>query len=242
MKQIFLASIFVSMLHLTAVAWGQTEPALDSDIFDMVRLVEDPDGQTNVRSEPSLKAPIVRQVPSGCVVTVEATTKGDWAKLLLEDFDAKPQYIHTSRLKRIDAWKQFSSKEVADHDLGVIKHEGTELRVMAIPFMPGDHKMTRNADGARLVDGKFPWGRDGGLPTQSIALTVSQNGKPISIPKAATENLYEPTMDSIVLLTPSKASDHMLALMDNSDGAGAYCVIWAFKQGKYLGRTVFGRD
>lgn len=242
MKTILLATIFAFTLQPIGTAWSQNESVVDSSIFDMVRVVEDPDGQTNVRSEPSLKAKIVGQVPSGCIVAVEAATKGGWAQLMLEDFTAKPRYIHTSRLKRIDGWKQFSSKNAGDGDLGVLKHDGTELHVMASPFVPGDHKLTRNSDGQRLVDGKFPWGRDGGLPTKSISLTVSQNGKSISIPKAATENLYEPCTDLIVLLTPSKASDHMLVLMENSDGAGAYCVIWAFKQGKYLGRTVFGRD
>lgn len=89
------------------------------------------------------------------------------------------------------------------------------------------------------VDGQSPWGMDGGLPRQFLSLTVSLKGQPVALPGAATANLYQPNLESLVLLTPARASDQALVIMTNGDGAGGYCVVWAFRNGTYMGREVF---
>lgn len=100
-----------------------------------------------------------------------------------------------------------------------------------------DHKITKK-DGETLVDGRHVWGRDGGLPEKSLALTVKLDGKAVKIPAEAVRDLFEPEMDSLVILTPGKPAAQMVVAMWNSDGAGGYLVAWSFVNGKYAGRTV----
>ncbi len=215
------------------------EPVVDAEILSMVRVVDDPEGQANVRSGPSLQSKVTGRIVSGQVVTVEVPQRGDWAKLLLEDVDAdQPRYLHASRLKTIASWKQTPVGKVKDGKVAAVKQGGFAAQVTAAPFTATEHRITRDENGQELVDGKSPWGRDGGLPTQSFSLKVTINDKEIAIPPAACQNLYEPSLETLVLLTPP-GGGQAFVLMTNSDGAGAYCVIWAFKEGKYLGREVF---
>jgi hypothetical protein len=230
---------FALWLGMFQAVLGQTESLVDELILDSLRVVEDSDGQTNVRSGPSIEAKVVGHVASGSVVAVDAAAKGAWRKLSYDDWAHAPHYIHSSRLKKMDAWKQFEVGDVSDKDLGSLKLAGLEVSVRSAPFVAADHQITRDSQGIHLVDGKSPWGQDGGLPKQSLSLAVTQNGKPVVIPKEAVQNLFEPNMDSLTLLTPSNPSDHAVVLMINSDGAGGYCVAWSFQNGRYLGRVVF---
>jgi hypothetical protein len=120
-----------------------------------------------------------------------------------------------------------------------VQADGLQATVKALPFVAKDHRITKDKDGLELVDGESPWGMDGGLPKQSLTLSVSLNGKPVALPKEALANLYQPNLESLVLLTPSKASGQALLIMTNGDGAGGYCVAWSFKNGIYTGREVF---
>lgn len=87
------------------------------------------------------------------------------------------------------------------------------------------------------IDGKFFWGTDGEIPTIATAsVKVFLNGASISIPENAYDDLYEPRTDTISLV---KLPDGVVYIkMFNSDGAGAYAVIWIFKDGKYYGRYI----
>ena len=108
----------------------------------------------------------------------------------------------------------------------------------AAPFVEKDHKITREKDGPSLVDGRHPWGTDGGLPAKSLALIVKLDGKAVAVPAEATHDLFEPDMNSLVILTPGKPAAQMVVAMRNSDGAGGYLVAWSFVDGRYAGRTV----
>ncbi len=101
------------------------------------------------------------------------------------------------------------------------------------------HQITRDENGWVLIDGKHPWGQDGGLPQREVRLEIELGGKKIELPKAALEGLYEPNVGSLAVLTPTTADKHALIVMSNSDGAGGYVVVWAVKDGKYLNRVVF---
>ena len=88
------------------------------------------------------------------------------------------------------------------------------------------------------MHGRHPWGVDGGLPTRSLALAVKLDGKTVAVPAEATRDLFEPDMESLVILTPGKPAAQLVVAMWNSDGAGGYLVAWSFVNGTYAGRTV----
>lgn len=240
MKALCAALAVVGLLTCGHV---RSEPAgsVDKSIIAVLRVVEDPDGHTNLRSGPSTKNDVVGKVASGAVVNI-AESKGDWVQLETATTTEKKRYIHSSRLKSIDKWKQVSGKESKDKKSALAKHEGTEVQVQAAPFVASGHKVGKDKEGGIKVDGRSIWGTDGEIPRQSLSISVSIGGKPVELPVEATQDLYEPNMDTLVIIVPPQAGGNTLILMQNSDGAGAYCVVWSITNGSYTGRVVFGMN
>jgi hypothetical protein len=214
-------------------------PLVDDFVLESVRVVDDPDGYVNVRSDPSLQSKIVARVNSGSVVAVEAALEGGWAMLIAEEDGEPPRYVHGSRLKGVTPWKQMGATPGDDGKEAVFRDGGFEVRVTSVPFEVSGRAVTRDEHGFHLVDGRRPWGQDGGLPKESLVLTAKSNGRKVEIPAVAMRDLFEPNLDSLAVLTPSDPGERALVLMSNSDGAGAYVVIWAFEKGTYRGRVVF---
>lgn len=215
------------------------EQLLEGEILKCLRIVEDPDGQTNVRAGASTKAKVVAQVPSGGVVTVfPEDAKDGWERV--DDSSENERYIHSSRLKSVKAWKQFGvTKLEGDDKAAVLRQAGAYVQVTSRPFVAQEHVITKDENGQPLVDGGQVWGRDGDLPAHTFEMTVKLGGKDVPLPKEALQHLYEPFMESLVLLTPGDPAKQALLVMTNGDGAGAYCVAWAFENGGYRGRVVF---
>lgn len=218
---------------------GLAAPLVDEFVLDAVRVVNDPDGYVNVRSGPGLQSKIVGKVNSGSVVVVEAALEGEWARLVSDEEGESPRYVHASRLKGIIPWKQTGATLADDGKEAIFRDGGFEVRVRGVPFEDSGRAVTRDEHGFHLVDGRRPWGQDGGLPKESLVLTVKSNGRNVEIPEEATRDLFEPNLDSVAVLTPSDSGERALVLMSNSDGAGAYVVIWALEKGAYRGRVVF---
>jgi hypothetical protein len=239
MKTMPGAALAACLFILGVISSPAAEPPVPDEILTLLRIVDDPEGSANVRSGPSLKSKVTGQLTSGTVVAVESVPSGGWVELWSESADAKPRFIHTSRLKSVSRWRQTAGAEHASGNTASIRLAGFEVQVKAVPFVEKDHRITEDKNGLKWVDGKSPWGCDGGLPDQSIALTLTLNGRPVPLPKSAVDNLYEPNLDSLVLLTPADPAASALVLMTNSDGAGGYCVVWSFKNGQYCGRAVF---
>ena len=217
----------------------QADSYLDDTLLDMLRVVEDPDGFTNVRASASTEGKIVRRVTSGSVVVINVASKGAWAEIFQEDATSAKQYIHTSRLRKVDQWKRLEIGDKAQKTSATLKRDGLEMRVSSKPFLAGEHKISRNKEGILSVDGMAPWGCDGTMPRNTLLLGVTLNGDAVKIPVEAARNLYEPNFETLAMLTPSAADKHCLVIMQNSDGAGGYCIIWAFLNGAYAGRAVF---
>lgn len=206
-----------------------------------LRVVEDADGFTNLRSGPSVESKVLGKVLTGAPIGVDLVSKGKWTRLHHEGFFEKSAYISTSRLRKVDGWRQVRSKLADDEKSATVKSDGVEARVTSSAFVPADHKITRK-EGLVMVDGVYPWGAETSVPRHSLKLEVTVNGKALKLPAEASQNLYEPDLESLILLTPKSADKHALVMMENSDGAGAYCVVWGFKDGTYVGRTVIPMD
>ncbi|HEX2751421.1 MAG TPA: SH3 domain-containing protein [Verrucomicrobiales bacterium] len=204
-----------------------------------LRVVEDPDGNSNLRSGPSLKSEVAGKIASGAVVAV-VEIKGEWAAL--DGNGGKPRYIHTSRLQKLDKWKETSAAAVKEGKPATVKNGSFQAQVQSAPFVPADHKVKKNKEGSTTVDGHEIHGTDGTVPQKSLSLTVTVDGKAVTVPAEATRDLFEPNMETLKLLTPPKAGGPTLVVMENSDGAGAYCVAWTFTNGSYTGRVVFGQN
>lgn len=233
-------SILPVIFCLMAGACAAADSIVDEEFLDFVRVVEDPDGYTNLRSSPSADGKIIDKVPSGGVVAIERDIKGGkWAEVVREEYKKPKAYIHVSRLRRLDKWKTLAVGDWTREKEASAKLDGVVVRVASPPFKERDYKITKDTNGGIRVNGMAPWGQDGGMPRTSLELNVSLNGRALKLPAGATRNLYDPNVGSLVLLTPSTADKHVLVAMMNGDGAGGYTVVWAFLNGAYVGRTVF---
>ncbi len=210
---------------------------MEQSFTEMLRVVEDKEGAANVRAAAAMDAKVTGKVISGAVVGAFSTS-GDWTEIESSGSAAPDQFMHKSRLKKLDGWKQMKAAKGSTEDKATATYAGAEAVVTAAAFVEKDHKITKAKDGPTLVDGRHPWGVDGGLPARSLALTLKLDGKAVAIPAEATRDLFEPDMDSLVILTPGKPAAQMVVAMWNSDGAGGYLVAWSFVNGKYAGRTV----
>jgi len=236
MKMLRLCTLLPLFLTATGLRAGEPK-ALDGSFTEILRVVEDKDGTTNVRTGASLDAKVSGKVTSGAVVSA-FSGKGDWTEVDAGGDPSGDQFIHSSRLRKLDGWKQVTAAKAESDDQGSVSHGGAAVTVTAAKFVEKDHKITKDREGALLVDGRHPWGTDGTLPAQSLALTVKLNDKPVTIPAAATADLFEPDMSQLFLLTPGDPAKQMVVAMWNSDGAGGYLVAWSFVNGRYAGRTV----
>lgn len=235
-----IASAAVCAVWLCVDARGAPEkatPPVTAEVVEMLRLVEDKDGFVNLRARGSLESKVAGKVLSGSVVTVEEVM-GDWAKISDDSGEERDLFVHNSRLKKLDGWKQTAGAPDKDGNAARVKSGGMEAKVTASPFVAAEHKITKNKEIVKQVDGHAIWGTDGDLPKKTLALTLTVDGKPVTLPAEATHDLYEPNMESLALLTPGKPGEHALVVMQNSDGAGGYTVVWAIAAGKYVGRTI----
>ena len=232
---LLFAVVGIVMAELSRLSAAQ--PPGD-EILSSLRIVEDPEGSANVRSGPSLQGKVLEQLRSGTVVAVVPGAARDWVELESDTESGEARYIHSSRLRTLTKWKQVLGRVTKD-ETGIVGADEFEVKVQGVPFAAGKHRITKDKDGLALVDGKSPWGVDGGLPSSTLTWTVSLRGEPLKVPDMAVNNLFQPNPETLVLLTPGKASDQSVVIMTNSDGAGGYCVAWSFKAGQYCGRIVF---
>ncbi|MFN0125069.1 MAG: SH3 domain-containing protein [Verrucomicrobiales bacterium] len=216
---------------------AQKATAWEEGFREVLHVVEDKDGAANVRAAASMDSKVTGKVTSGVVVAA-FSTRGDWTEIDWSGSTAPGSFMHNSRLKKLKGWKQMKVTKGHTEDMGTATYAGAEATVTAAPFVEKEHRIKKEKNGPTLVDGRSPWGVDSGLPTRSLTLAVKLDGKPVAVPAEATRDLFEPNMDSLVILTPGKPAAQLVVAMWNSDGAGGYLVAWSFVNGQYAGRTV----
>ena len=239
MKSFLAALLSCCFFAHAPLASAGEEDAAVFELTEMLRVVEDKDGHVNVREKPSADSKVVGKVASGGVVVVsgEPENTGDWSPVFSDDVEDGIAFIHGSRLKPVKSWAQAEGKvegKAAAASLG-----GFKARVTEGEFKAADHKLGRKDNFLETVDGHDVHGTDGEVPSKTLALSLTLDGQPVALPAEATQDLYQPNLDSLILLAPAGKTGQAFIAMMNSDGAGAYCVIWAFYGGKYTGRSVF---
>lgn len=225
------------LLFVAGIASAQTtrSPLVEESILSSLKIVKDPDGNTNLRTAPSLESKIAGKVLSGAPVFVDPEPEAGFHRVFLDsEDDTSDRYMHGSRLRPVNDWKASGP----EGDSGRLRHQRFEATVKGPAFVAAEHEITKDPNGMVRVDGKIPWGEDGGEPDFDLVLAVSIDGKSVELPAEATENLYNPNLSTLVLLTPGDPSEQALLMMANSDGAGGYFVVWSFEKGVYRGRAM----
>ncbi|MES2063266.1 MAG: SH3 domain-containing protein [Bacteroidota bacterium] len=207
-------------------------------------LINDKDGFVNIRKDKNVNSITVGKLDSNSIVRVwdEDVNKIDWLHIYLQTgyTTGTEGYVHKSRLKFISDFKSIKNIKYQSNFCSA-KNDSINIKVSSSRFFPKNHhikyhKQTNNEGSYyESIDNKPIWGTDGRLPEMAInAMSVVINGKSLSIPGAAFNDLYEPRFSTMqVYLGPN---NNIYIELDNSDGAGYYSVIWTITNYKYAGR------
>jgi|ERR1700744_3616797 len=228
--------IFLSLLSLNCAVHAQQQFNFDDDL--VYAIIKDPEGYANLRQAPSVNAPIITKVYNYSVFSCESN-KTNWWKVLSIQTDGRNKsywiegYVHKSRVLILSKWKAPSIKD------------GFKIIIKQALFESKKHQLFYSQENPKenikreliKIDDKFFWGTDGEIPKEVISnVEVTTNDNNINIPKNAFDDLYEPNLKNINVC---RGPDNTIYIrMDNSDGAGAYSVIWIIKDNKYYGRYV----
>ncbi|WP_421752106.1 hypothetical protein [Croceimicrobium sp.] len=198
-------------------------------------IVQDPDGYSNLRSEPDAQSSIICRVPSGRILFVEIEYWSLDSTWVLVYFNPNPfsisfgqatygGYIHQSRLLNIE-------------NLPDAK-DAPELRFKAEKADSTDFFFSGNSEYPDRVNGIPYYGVETGMSaaTRCSAMELIVNGDSIPQSPMLFEGLFNLKFDPDWISTKSsftvqekKWGDSFFILMMGSDGAGGYHIVWEIK-------------
>jgi len=226
MKPILL---FILLFGFKQFSFSQEEFSMGDD--GVYAVINDSDGYTNVRKSPDIKAPIAGKIYNYQIFMCEVN-KTNWWKVEQVMHDNKTKtyflngYIYKTKASLLPEWKSINSKS------GKIK-----VRVNTAEYLSKKHIFRKIDEDNYFIDGKYFWGTDGEIPKTGISsVQMSIDNIPIILPANAYNDLYEPSLRTLSFT--QGPGNTIYIKMDNSDGAGAYSIIWIIKEGKYYGRYI----
>ncbi len=136
----------------------------------------------------------------------------------------------------------------------IFKTDSIDIRILRSPVESDKMILDSlpNSSYVYKINNRFFWGTDGGIPKMKIEkLKVTLMNKAVYICKESYIDLYQPNFGCIDAkdnfgnlnycysrLFQSKDKKYLLLLLKNGDFAGAYEVIWIFKNNEYLRRII----
>jgi hypothetical protein len=224
-------------------------------------IINDPDGFVNVRKGKGANTAIVGKLYEGQIfaLDIEDNGKDEWAPIFFENSHLLHYpnriktkegylegYVHKSRITLVSSLPHVSSlpknRQLTKNTL-LIKNDSLEFSIK--PFIAKKHIIHYAKVECRncmpmidKIDGKVTFGQDGGLPHTEISnIKLSINNENIDIPQDSYNDLFESGVESTNLYFGKKNMIY-LYIAQNSDGAGAYSVVWIIQNRKLIGRYV----
>lgn len=202
-----------------------------------VAVIHDPDGYTNVRKSPEAQSEIVHRIFENEVFWYnEEESENEWVPVIIHQNDfsldnAKYPYIdgfvHKSRLMPLAKLTPYEG-------------DAFQFEYTIAPFDSTGRVIGRMDGFVDYIDGRRIWGTDGSFPRTEVSeIKVSANGPSIEIHPVFYRDLFECTNSFKVY----RNGDAWFVWQMNSDGAGAYELVWVFtKSGlkqRLVGRGVY---
>lgn len=197
------------------------------DVQAQVATIQDPDGWTNVRSEPDGESAVLRRLNEGELFWYDFeynAKSSNWIEVTIPEeqyclgrYQTKMTtgYIHISRLLALDSLKPYQGSDIQfDYFISDFSLEGKDIEYSE------EHMPLK-------INGKFPWGTDGGFPynqIDSIRIRFNEEDSLIAV------WLYEDLFNINKELKIYKIKDLYIVYHWNSDGAGSYELAWAFNK------------
>ena len=229
MKQFFVLCLFIS---INAFAQGP---------FGDYAVVKDKDGYVNIRAKENVKSKIVGTLPNNTLIynflnNEDIPNPSNWVY-------EKNGYIHKSRLKKINEFPSIGKGKEQGNSI-TIAGKGISVTISTQKFDKTKHKITKKKHKyyeELIIDGKSAQGTDTSFIPENHykSIIVTINGKNVSIPKSAYDDLYEVAMytDNNAVYY-DKEEDTIYIIAHNGSGAYAYEVCWQIVKGEYKTRII----
>jgi len=233
------------MKHLLILFFLLTTNAFAQGPFGYYAVVKDKDGYVNIRAKESVKSKIVGTLPNNTLVYgLFDTTQDETGEEIFFNWIAVDKgYVHKSRLKMIGEFPSIGKGKEQGNSI-TIAGKGISVTLTKQPFDKTKHKITKKKYKyyeELIIDGKRAQGTDTSFIPEdhykSIIVTI--NGKNVSIPKSAYDDLYEVAMytDNNAVYY-DKEEDTIYIIAHNGSGANAYEVCWQIVKGEYKTRII----
>ena len=226
-----MKQLFILFFLLTTNAFAQ-------GLFGDYAVVKDKDGYVNIRAKENVKSKIVGTLPANTLVNVyfweDEPTPPNWIAV-------DKGYVHKSRLKMISEFPSIGKGKEQGNSI-TIAGKGISVTITTQKFDKTKHKITKKKHKyyeELIIDGKRAQGADFIPENHYKSIVVNINGKNVSIPKSAYDDLYE------VWVYPynnfayyDKEDDILYIIAHNGSGANAYEVCWQIVKGEYKTRII----
>ena len=233
------------MKHLLILFLLLTTNAFAQGPFGDYAVVKDKDGYVNIRAKESVKSKIVGTLPNNTLVYgLFDTTHDETGEEIFFNWIAVDKgYVHKSRLKKIYEFPSIGKGKEQGNSI-TIAEKGISVTLTRQPFDKTKHKITKKKHKyyeELIIDGKSAQGTDTSFIPEdhykSIIVTI--NGKNVSIPKSAYDDLYEVAMytDNNAVYY-DKEEDTIYIIAHNGSGAFSYEVCWQIVKGEYKTRII----
>jgi hypothetical protein len=213
-------------------------------------VVKDADGYCNIRQSADIGSKIIDTLHiERLVYILPDQENSEWYQVDYVENNRKLQdqicsgFIHRSRVVLLSSLWRFSRVEETASHLS-LSQDSLSFKIAFRPFSRKVRKIEYGKSEweeryVKSVDGKFPWGIDGNIPKQEYEYIKISVGKRTSkLPLKFIGDLFEPNLSmTSAYYDPASGRCYLEAL--NSDGAGAYMVVWVFEHGELVSRETF---
>ena len=233
------------MKHLLILFFLLTTNAFAQGPFGDYAVVKDKDGYVNIRAKENVKSKIVGTLPNNTLVyTLFDTTDDETGEeIFLNWLYVDKGYVHKSRLKIINEFPSIGKGKKKETENSItIAEKGISVTLTRQLFDKTKHKITKkkHKDYEELIiDGKRAQGASFIPENHYKSIIVTINGKNVSIPKSAYDDLYQVAMyteNNAVYY--DKEEDTIYIIAHNGSGAYAYEVCWQIVKGEYKTRII----
>jgi hypothetical protein len=209
-------------------------------LYGQFAIITDKDGFVNVRQKGQANSTIIDSLPNGHLVFL-FENEGNWKNI---DYTKKAKdhngYVYKDRTILISTFLQIPIVSKSPNSV-TLKKDSIEVILTQSNFEKSKHKFKytkENSNQIELIDNKQYWGSDGEMPkTQFEKIVVKIGKREILLPKEALINLYQPSLNSADVYFDKKTNTIYITTF-NSDGAGAYEVVWKIENGIYKDKLV----
>ena len=225
------------MKHLLILFFLLTTNTFAQGPFGDYAVVKDKDGYVNIRAKESVKSKIVGTLPNNTLVYEfldEEFNPSNWVHI-------DSGYVHKSRLKMISEFPSIGKGKEQGNSI-TIAGKGISITITTQKFDKTKHKITKKKHKyyeELIIDGKRAQGADFIPENHYKSIVVNINGKNVSIPKSAYDDLYEvwvyPYNNEVYY---DKEDDVLYIFVRCGDGANAYKVCWQIVKGVYKTRII----